>query len=307
MARLGRRAVLLGGLSGLIAGCGASPPPAPAGTQTPPPAPTTTPASVEPQFAALEKAFGGRLGVCALDTGNGATVGYRGGERFLMCSTHKVLVVAAVLRLRTTQPGLLERVIHYDRSQLQKYAPVTSQHVADGMSVSDLCHASITQSDNTAANLLTGLAGGPAAATAFVRTLGDPLTRLDRLEPDLNVTTPGDERDTTTPDRIAADLAALAVGGALDPAGRDLLDGWLAASVTGAKLVRAGVPDGWQVGDKSGTGSQGETNDVAVVRPPGRAPLVFAVYTAPTDPASKAGPATIAQAAAIAAKVLVPG
>ncbi len=262
--------------------------------------------AAQAELAALETKFGGRLGVFALDTGSGTTVGHRADERFLMCSTHKVLAAAAILRLRTQQPGLLEKVIHYDRSQLLEYAPVTTQHVAEGMTISQLCDAALSVSDNTAANLLVDTLGGPQAVTAFVRTLGDQVTRLDRHEPELNIAAPGDERDTTTPSAIAADLRALVLGDGLDPAGRDLLTGWMVGSKTGAEQIRAGVPKTWRTGDKTGSGSQGESNDVAVVWPPARPPLVITVFTAPTNPKATNGKATIAEAAGIVAKALVP-
>jgi beta-lactamase class A len=296
---------MLGGLSAVLVGCAPDRTPAAA----PPPSTTTVPArvvSAEAALAALETKFGGRLGVYAVDTGDGTAVRHRADERFLMCSTHKALAVSAILRLSARQPGLLDRVIHYDRSKLLSYAPVTSQHVADGMTVSELCQAALTVSDNTAANLLVELLGGPTAMTAFVRTLGDPITRMDRLEPDLNVTAPGDERDTSTPAAMATDLRALALGNGLDPAGRDLLVGWMKACATGGKLIRAGLPVGWQVGDKTGSGAQGEVDDLAVVWPPGRAPLLIAVYTSPNDRASTTGSATVASAAAIVAAALSP-
>lgn len=292
---LPRRAVLLGGLGIALAGCAANTKP-PAGT----PPPTTTP--TDQDLAALEAGFGGRLGVYAVDTGRGTTVQYRADERFLMCSTYKALVVSAIIRLRDHQPDLLGRVIHYDRSQVLSHSPITSQHVNNGMTVSALCQAAISVSDNTAANLLVAVLGGPQAVTAFVRTLGDQTTRVDRTEPTLNDA--NGVLDTTTPAHMAADLRALALDDALDPAGRNLLTSWLEGCTTGGKLIRAGLPTSWRVGDKTGSGTHNETNDIAVAWPPGRAPLVIAVYTAPTDPASTAGAATVAGVAAIVAKAL---
>jgi beta-lactamase class A len=236
-------------------------------------------------LALLETRAAVRLGVSALDTGSGASVGYRADERFLLCSTAKALVVAAVLRRSETEPGLLDHVIDYGPSDVLAYAPVTSQHVADGMTVAALCDAAITVSDNTAANLLVGLLGGPAAVTAFARSLGDDLTRIDRLEPDLNVTSPGDQRDSSTPAQMAADLRALVLGDALNEASRQRLTDLLVANTTGGQTIRAGVPADWTVGDKTGSGAQGESNDLAVVWPPRRAPLVIAVYVSPRDPA----------------------
>lgn len=260
-------------------------------------------------LAGLEQRSGRRIALLALDTGTGRAVAHRAAERVLMCSTAKVLIVAAVLERARTEPGLLDRTIRYTRADLLEYAPTTERFLDTGMTVAALCEAAIVVSDNTAANLLTGLLGGPAASTAYVRTLGDTTTRLDRLEPELNETAPGDERDTTTPAAMVGDLRALVLGDALDPAGRDRLTGWMVGAVTGAEQIRAGLPRDWRVGDKTGSGSQGENNDVAVVWPPGRAPWVIAVFTTPahrssTDPDSTDGRATIADATRIATSAL---
>ncbi|KIF77355.1 beta-lactamase [Streptomyces sp. 150FB] len=297
----------MAGIGAALLGCAMPPSSAPARTpakSAPRPAPGGT-ARAEKQLAALEARFGGRLGVYALDTGTGREVRHRADERFLLCSTHKALAVAAILRARRLRPGLLDTVIHYDSSELVSNSPVTGEHLDEGMTVAALCEAAITVSDNTAANLLVRVLGGPRAVTRFVSTLGDPVTRVDRTEPELNEAT-GD-LDTTTPGHIGADLRALTLGQALDPAGRDLLVGWLTANTTGGEEIRAGVPAGWRVADKTGSGNNGESNDIAVVYPPGRAPLILAVYTAPTDPDSTAGSPTIAQAARIVAEALVPG
>jgi beta-lactamase class A len=255
---------------------------------------------------ALEARFGGRIGVFALDTGSGASVRHRADERFPMCSTFKVLAASAILRLRLTQPGLLDRLVHYSNAQLVSGAPVTSQHVADGMTVSALCRAAIAHSDNTAANLLLTILGGPPAVTAFARTLGDQVSRLDRIEPALNDVPPGELRDTSTPAQMATDLRTLTLGDALDPAGRKLLTDWLLGNTTGDARIRAGLPSGWRVGDRTGTGSRGEANDLAVVWPPERAPLLISVYAVPGDPAAKADNRVLADAASIVAKALVP-
>jgi beta-lactamase class A len=263
-------------------------------------------AEAERALAGLETRFGGRLGVFALDTGSGTTIGHRADERFPMCSTFKVLAASAIVRLRGERPGLLDQVVHYTKAQLVEGAPVTGKHLADGMTVSALCQAAIDHSDNTAANLLLGILGGPPAVTAFARTLGDPLTRLDRPEPELNDVPPGEPRDTSTPALMAADLRALTLGDALDPAGRELLIGWLVGNTTGATRIRAGLPAGWRVGDKTGTGSRGEANDLAVVWPPGRAPLIISGYAVPADPAAEPNNQVLADAAAIVTKALVP-
>lgn len=259
-------------------------------------------------LARLERGMQGRLGVYALDTGTGASVRYRADERFLLCSTGKTLTVAAVLRLSETESGLLDRVIHYDPSDVLAYAPVTSQHVAEGMTVAALCDAAITVSDNTAANLLVEMIGGPAAVTAFARTLGDDVTRIDRLEPDLNVTTAGDQRDTSTPEQMAKNLQTLVLGDALSNVSRQRLTDLLEANTTGDHTIRAGVPSDWTVGDKTGSGAQGESNDIAVAWPPRAAPVIIAIYTAPRDPGIDvdASHRVIAEATRIAVSALRP-
>jgi beta-lactamase class A len=295
---LPRRTLLFGGLAAVLAGCSTVP------ATTPPSTTTSTATPPDADLAALEQKFDGRLGFYALDTGSGHSVAYRADERFLMCSTHKVLVVGAILQLRQQQSGLLDRVIPYDRSKVLSYAPITSQHTS--MKVSELCEATLKVSDNTADNLLIDLLKGPQAVTAFARDLGDNVTRLDRIEPELNDGAPGDERDTTKPPVFASDLYALTSGEGLDAAGRDLLVTWMKASTTGLDLVRAGLPKDWATADKSGSGSKGEVNDVAVVWPPNRAPLVITAYTAPKDPESTAGRKLIADATGIAVKKLAP-
>lgn len=299
-----RRHVLTAALAGLgaaLTGCGTAAAPS---TPASAPPPSTAPPD-DPALAALERRSGGRLGVHALDTGNGATVSHRGGERFLMASTAKLPLAAAVLHRAATEPALLDRLVRYRPEALLEYAPVTAENVTTGMTVADLCHAALTVSDNTAANLLLELLGGPSAVTAFARGVGDATTRFDRTEPDLNVTTgPDDERDTTTPAAIVGTIRAVTLGNGLHPAGRERLTAWLVANTTGDATIRAGVPAGWVVGDKTGTGAQGERNDVGIVLSPDRAPLVLAVYTDPDDPES-VGNSTIAEATAIAVRQLV--
>lgn len=303
--RTTRRSVLAATLGAALTGCGiaATPTTSPAPPSVPPP--RFTPPD-DPDLATLERRFGGRIGVHALDTGTGATVSHRGEERFLMASTAKLPLVAAVLDRAATDPTLLDRLVRYGPEVLLEYAPVTTQNVATGMTVADLCDAALTVSDNTAANLLLDLLGGPAAVAAFVRGIGDATTRFDRGEPDLNVSAgPADERDTTTPAAMARSIRAVTLGDGLQPAGRDRLTAWLVANTTGDATIRAGVPAGWVVGDKTGTGAQGERNDVGIVLPPDHAPLVLAVHTDPDAPDSAAGNTTIAEATAIAVRRLV--
>nr|WP_280435745.1 class A beta-lactamase [Nocardia carnea] len=239
-------------------------------------------------FADLEKTHGARLGVFALDTATGSSVSYRPDERFAMGSTFKGLACGALLDAHPLSSGFFDQVIHYPRHELVEYSPVTEQHVDTGMTVADLCHAAITVSDNTAGNQILKLLGGPAGFTAFLRSIGDDISRLDRWETELNTAIPGDERDTTTPAALAGDYRTLVVGDTLPAPEREQLKTWLIATTSGADRIRAGLPADWLVGHKTGTPAYGSAHDVAIVWPPGRAPLVISVLS--TKPEQDAEP-----------------
>lgn len=232
-------------------------------------------------MAALEARSGGRLGMAVLDTKTGATFGHRADERFALCSTFKALVAGLVLARVDQGKERLDRRIRYGRDVLVAHSPATAKHVGDGMTVGALCDATVTLSDNAAANLLLDTFGGPLALTAFLRGLGDKVTRLDRREPELNIVKPGEVHDTTSPRAMLGSLRALALGTALSPGSRQQLVDWLVANQTGDKRLRAGLPAGWTVGDKTGSwgdGKGGTTNDIAVIWPPGRPPLLITAY-----------------------------
>ncbi|HEX7651032.1 MAG TPA: class A beta-lactamase [Noviherbaspirillum sp.] len=231
------------------------------------------------QLDKLEREFGGRLGVFALDTGNGAVLRHRADERFPFCSTFKVMLAGAILARSESASGLLQQRLHYRHSELVEYSPVTEKHLADGMTIAELCAAALQYSDNTAANLLIKTLGDPASVTAYARSIGDTVFRLDRRETELNTAIPGDPRDTTTPEAMARSLQRLALGPALAAQQREQLCTWLLGNTTGDSRIKAGVPRNWKVGDKTGTGSYGTANDVAVLWPPHREPVVMAVYT----------------------------
>lgn len=226
----------------------------------------------------IEASVGGRLGVAVLDTATGALVGHRLDERFPMCSTFKVLAAALALARVDAGRERLDRRVAVASADLLEWAPVARRHVGASMSVAELCEAAVTVSDNTAANLLLAAIGGPAAVTAFLHRIGDATTRLDRNEPTLNEARPGDPRDTSTPRAMARTLRTLALGSALSEAGRAQWLQWMTANTTGAKRLRAGVPSDWRVADKTGTGRLGTTNDIGLLWPPRRAPLVVVSY-----------------------------
>ncbi len=233
-------------------------------------------ADVPADLAALERRHGGRLGVAALDTQNGRRLAHRGDERFLMCSTFKLMLVATVLARVDAGKERLERRVVFDKSVLQEWSPVTSLNVgAPGMTVEGLCEAAMLISDNTAANLLLDAIGGPSAWTAWVRSLGDAKSRLDHSEPLLNRS--HGEDDTTTPWSMLEDMRKVLLGQALSAGMRERLIGWLKLNQTGAQTLAAGLPPGWRIGDKTGSGHNAN-NDIAVIWPPNRKPLLVTAY-----------------------------
>ncbi|MEO3472212.1 class A beta-lactamase [Roseomonas sp. CAU 1739] len=236
--------------------------------------------ALPPRFARIEAEHGGRLGVSVLDTGTGRQAGHRPTERFPMCSTFKALLSAAVLARVDGGGERLDRRIRIARSDIIAWSPITETRLGgEGMTVAELCAATMTLSDNAAANLLLAAVGGPAGLTAWLRGTGDQVTRLDRTEPTLNEALPGDPRDTTTPAAMAATLGRLALGDVLSAASRAQFVTWLRGNRTGDARLRAGLPAGWQVGDRTGTGARGTSNVIGVMWPPGgRAPLVVTAF-----------------------------
>ena len=237
-------------------------------------------------ITALEKERGGRLGVAVVDTASGTSAAFRGDERFPMCSTFKTLAVAATLARVDSGQERLERRIRFEASDVVSYSPITKEHVGgDGMSLAEICEAAITVSDNTAGNLLLANMGGPQGLTAYARSLGDTITRLDRVEPDLNEAIPDDPRDTTSPAAMLASLRTLVTGNVLTPGSRERLIGWLVGNKTGDTRLRAGLPRDWRVGDKTGSGQRGTANDVGVIWPSsGRPPVFVSAYLTGSSP-----------------------
>jgi beta-lactamase class A len=234
--------------------------------------------TLDRRFAEIEAKTGGRLGAAVIDTGSGMQAAYRADERFPLCSTFKLLAAAAILARADAGQERLDKPIAVRREDIVDYSPATEPNVGGSMTLAELCKAALTLSDNTAGNLMLAVLGGPQAVTAYARSLGDTATRLDRNEPHLNDIAPGDSRDTTTPSAIATDLRTLLFGNALTPKSRDQLTAWLVANKTGDTRLRAGLPAGCRVGDKTGTCNANTANDVGVVWLEGRAPVVIATY-----------------------------
>ena len=255
-------------------------------------------ASLQAHCQALERQTQGRLGVCIVDTATGQWWGWREDERFMLLSSFKLLASALVLHRVDQGQEDLQRRITYPRSALIPWSPVTEKHAdAAGMTLGELCAATITTSDNTAANLILQSYGGPAALTAYARQLGDTVTRLDRHEPALNRPSGAAGLDTTSPRAMAQTMERLLLGDALSPASRQQLRAWLLANTTGGQRLKAGVPASWQVGDKTGTNAT-DANDIGILLPPQRAPLIVTAYLADSAAAGAVKDACLAQVAA---------
>lgn len=247
----------------------------------------------------LEKTLDGRLGLFALDTANGDQLGHRASERFPVCSTFKAILVAAILDRSKGALEFIRQRVTYTQNDLVEYSPMTEKHVGEGMTIADLCAAALQYSDNTAGNLLMRMLGGPTAVTVFARSIGDPEFRLDRWETDINTALPGDLRDTSTPEAMGLSLQRLVLGDVLAPYQRNQLRDWLCGSTTGATRIKAGIPAEWKIGDKTGGGQYGTANDIAVIWPTNRVPVIVSIYTTQNDINAKARNDIIASAARI--------
>lgn len=272
--------------------------PAPA---QPPAAPAATPVAADGRadFEQLERAFTARLGVYAVDTATGREVAFRSEERFAYASTHKVFTAGGVLQ--RTPLADLDRTVTYSQKDLVSNSPVTEKHVDTGMPLRDVIDATLRYSDNTGGNLLFRELGGPEGLNAVLRGIGDTTSHADRIEPLLNDTAPGDLRDTSTPRALAVSLRAFALGDALPEDKRKVLVDIMRANTTGDTNIRAGVP-GWPVADKTGTAGYGTRNDIGVVWPPDRAPIVLSVLTDRATKDAEIDNKLLAQATAAAVK-----
>ena len=237
---------------------------------------------LEQTIRTLESDLDARIGVLIRDTGSGWQWGYRENERFLMTSTFKSILCGAVLERADDDLLSLKEEIPVHEEDIMDYAPVTEATAGGTMTVAELCFATLDMSDNTAANLLIDRLGGPQEVTAFVRSIGDNVTRLDRTEPDLNIFDPADPRDTTSPAAMLATWDAMLLGDVLSPSSRSQLHDWMSHGGVTAGLLRASVPDGWIVADKSGAGDGFTRNLVAMVTPPNHAPWLVAIYVSDT-------------------------
>ncbi|HEK9103693.1 class A beta-lactamase [Bacillus pfraonensis] len=254
------------------------------------------------EFVQLEKKFDARIGVYAIDTGTNRTVAYRPDERFAYTSTFKALAAGALLQQNSIDK--LDKVITYTKDDLVTYSPITEKHVDTGMTLWEIADAAIRYSDNTAGNLLFKELDGPKGFEKKLRQIGDRVTKADRFEPDLNEASPGDIRDTSTAKALATNLKAFTVGNILPTEKRKILTDWMRGNTTGDQLIRAGVPKDWVVGDKTGAGSYGTRNDIAIVWPPNREPIIIAILSSRDTKNATYNNELIAQAAKVTINAL---
>ncbi|GEN24494.1 beta-lactamase [Halomonas cupida] len=236
---------------------------------------------LQARLAELEQQHNGRLGIALMNLATGAVASHRGDERFLFNSTIKVIIAATILARVDRGESALDRRLVVAESDLGGWTPITEQHLGEpGMTVAELCQAAVAWSDNAAANVLFRELGGPAAITDYLRTIGDDVTRSDRIEPALNEHDhDGDERDTTTPLAMLQTLRALLFGDTLSPQSRHQLVAWMVEGKTGDNRLRAGMPSSWLVAEKTGTSSGGNANDIGVAWPMDRGAVIAVAYT----------------------------
>ena len=252
---------------------------------------------------ALETRFEAEVGISALDTGDQSTFEYRADARFGYASTLKLFMAAEFLRV--VAPADRDELVTWSRADVEAsgYSPVTEASVENVLTLAQLTEAAVRQSNNTATNLVLDRIGGPAGLEAALRQLGDDTSEVVNREPALNDVEPGTTDDTTTPAAFTANLAAYLDGSVLDDRDRATLVDWMSDNATGDSLVRAGAPAGWVVADKSG-GAGAMRNDVAVVTPPDRDPIILTILTRRTDPTAEYDDELVARAAAVALEEL---
>jgi beta-lactamase class A len=267
------------------------------------PSPEARAAAANGAFHALETQYDADLGVYAVDTASGRTVEYHADDRVAFCSTFKALAAAEVLRLTT--PADLDERVTYSTADLMPNSLIAEQHLEGGMSMREILDAAVRDSDNTAANILLQRLGGPKGFEQRLREIGDTVSSADRFEIALSEAKPGDERDTTTPRAIAGDLREYVLGDVLLPEDRIQLIDLLIRNKTGDKTIRSGVPSQWLVGDKTGSGGYGTRNDIAVLWPPNRAPIVLAVMSKRRQKDANYEDALIAQSAGVVVETLI--
>lgn len=266
--KLDRRSLLVGGAASGLAACV--------------PLDISPPGRLTAKLRIIEAAAGGTLGVSIRNTATGQTLDYKADQKFGLCSTFKLSLAALVLYQEQSGGVDTGKILRWSQGDLLSYSPFTTERLAQGATARELAQAAQSFSDNTAANVLLREYGGPEALTNFWRALGDTTSRLDRIEPSLNNVPVGEVRDTTTPAAMALTVQRILFGDALSQDNLALLGQWMVETTTGLSRVRAGLPENWVVGDKTGTslwpGMGSVYADIGFAATPAGAPMTFAAY-----------------------------
>ena len=246
-----------------------------------------------------------RVGIMIIDHGTGRSFERNADQLFPITSTFKAFAAAAVLARVDRGQDQLDRRIRFSSESIVPYSPITEARVGDvGMSLGEVCEAACTMSDNTAGNLVLQAIGGPSEFTRFMRSIGDGVTRLDRIETALNEGLPGDARDTTSPRAAVTSLDKLLLRDILSDASRDMLKRWMVGNKVAGPLLRSGIPSDWIIADRSGAGGNGSRSIIAAMWPAARKPILAAIYITETQASMNDRNATIAEiGAAIAASI----
>lgn len=231
----------------------------------------------------VEARLKGRVGIVVHDTETGRHWTYKADERFPMASTFKAFACGAVLANVDAGSETLDRKITINSDDLVDYSPITEKRVGNAMTMAELCEAAVTMSDNSAANHILASLKGPTGLTAFMRSIGDETTRLDRWETELNEARPGDERDTTSPRAAAQSLQDLMFGNILTDASKRQLTEWMLNDKVADALIRSVLPKGWRIADKTGGGGNGARGILAVLWPPKKKPTIAVIYIADNE------------------------
>ncbi|GAF23167.1 LOW QUALITY PROTEIN: beta-lactamase class A [Bacillus sp. JCM 19047] len=254
-------------------------------------------------FSVLEDHYDARLGVYALDTGNGQTIAYNEDERFAYASTHKALAVGVLLQQLSLDE--LDTQILFSEADLVTYSPITEQHVETGMSLHEISDARFATATIQRLILFSMKLAVHQGLKRHSEKLEDEVTEPERIETELNDVKPGETRDTSTAKALAESLYAFSLGDALDEEKQTLLNDWLIHNTTGDALIRSGVPEGWLVGDKTGSASYGTRNDIGIIWPPDEDPIVIAVLSSKEQADAESDDALIAEATEAALRMLM--
>jgi len=231
----------------------------------------------------IEENLNGRVGVSIYDSAEKTQWHYNGNSRFPLMSTFKVLACAKLLADVEKGVQSLDSSTIITKGSLIVWSPITQKLIGKQITLKQGCSATMITSDNTAANIVLSGIEGPKGLTKFMRSIGDDVTRLDRIEPELNEAIAGDKRDTSTPNAMVNSLNTLLFGDVLSQRSKNQLMQWMIDNEITGSLFRSVLPVTWSIADRSGAGGNGSRGIVAVVWSKNISPIIISVYLTQTD------------------------